>query len=335
MAATYTRTVNFTGDANPNGDNYTWVNVDSANWVTVAQDGTTDSWDFTIQDWANPNASTRSAQFKVQHWLWSDDTDDTKWDAFTIIQYATGDVEVTTTASPTPTAAPTYTVTYQAIANPSDIVGSHPSTVSGVSAGNYTVSGPTWGVAGMTFIGFAEGTSDQAPANIQPGDVITITGDKTLYAKYETAATLATTTQATTTDSGSGSGSGTTTQATTTLATTTQATTTTLPNSITLDSYTVNIGNAGGVQVIGMDVVPANSPDKTYLVAYIPPLNPTSPAEGTITFWDDDTGTGTQVAKPDWISNVSGEWVAETSSGAGSGYVQFEVDAGAEDPIVR
>lgn len=268
MAATYTRTVNFTGDANPNGDNYTWVNVDSASWVTIAQDGTTDSWNFTIQDWTNPNASTRSAQFKVQHWLWSDDTDNTKWDAFTIIQYATGNVEVTTTAAPTPTAATTTQAT-----------------------------------------------------------------------------TLATTTQATTTDSGSGSGSGTTTQATTTeattteatttQATTTQATTTTLPNSITLDSYTVSIGNAGGVQVIGMDVIPTDSPSKTYLVAYVPPTNPTSPAEGTITFWDDDTGTGTQVAMPSWISNVSGQWTAGSGTGAGSGYVQFEADPGAEDPLIR
>ena len=124
----------------------------------------------------------------------------------------------------------------------------------------------------------------------------------------------------TTTDSGSGSGSG---------------GGVGIVNSITLDSYSVSIGNAGGVQVIGMDVVPADSPNKTYLVAYLPPPNPESPAAGTITFWDDDTGTGTQVAMPTWISNVAGQWQAETSSGSGSGYVQFEADAGAEDPIIR
>lgn len=142
------------------------------------------------------------------------------------------------------------------------------------------------------------------------------------------ATTLATTTQATTTNSGSGSGSGTTTQAI-------LATTTTLPNSITLDSYSVSIGNAGGVQVIGMDVVPTDSPNKIYSVANIPPVNPTSPAEGTITFWDDDTGLGTQVAKPIWINNVSGQWTAGSGTDAGSGYVQFEAAAGADDPIIR
>ena len=187
MPATIQRTVNWTGTNTTQDPNFQWVNVNSVDWVTRVDSSTVNQSDFTIAD--NDTGAVRTSQWEVRHWNWVNDN--TLVDSFTITQAADGAVTTTTTG------APTYTVTYQAVANPSDIVGSHPSTVSGVSAGNYTVSGPTWSVTGMTFIGFAEGSSAQAPANIQPGDVITITGDKTLYAKY--VATTTTTTSTTTT----------------------------------------------------------------------------------------------------------------------------------------
>lgn len=190
MSATIQRTVTWVGNNTTQNPNFEWVNVNNVTWVQRSDSTQANTSDFLIQN--NDTTAVRTSQWEVRHWNYVNDN--TLVDSFTITQDADGVVTTTTTG------APTYTVTYQAVANPSDIVGTHPSTTSGVPAGNYTVSGPTWTVTGMTFIGYAEGDSAQAPANIQPGDVITITGDKTLYAKYVATTTTSTSTTTTTTN---------------------------------------------------------------------------------------------------------------------------------------
>ena len=101
------------------------------------------------------------------------------------------------TPTTTTTIAPTYTVTINAVTNPSNIVGSHPLVQSGLSAGNYTIPGPTWSVTGYTFIGYdTYSGTPMAPPSLQPGDVINITADVNLFARY----TLTTTTTTTTTE---------------------------------------------------------------------------------------------------------------------------------------
>ena len=106
MAATYTRTVNFT-NSNPNGgDDYTWQNLDSnATWVTRSAGSAPNEWNFTIQDNTANNATTRSTTWKVTHWSYTTDEDLNTWDAFTITQYADGTINATTTEfknNPTP-----------------------------------------------------------------------------------------------------------------------------------------------------------------------------------------------------------------------------------------
>ena len=98
MAATYTRTVNFT-NSNPNGgEDYTWQNLNSnATWVTKSAGTNANEWNFTIQDNTAPNATTRSTTWKVLHWSYSTDEDLNTWDSFTITQYADGSTTIATT----------------------------------------------------------------------------------------------------------------------------------------------------------------------------------------------------------------------------------------------
>ena len=98
MAATYTRTVNFT-NSNPNGgEDYTWQNLNSnATWVTKSAGANANEWNFTIQDNTAQNATTRSTTWKVLHWSYSTDEDLNTWDAFTITQYADGSTTIATT----------------------------------------------------------------------------------------------------------------------------------------------------------------------------------------------------------------------------------------------
>ena len=98
----------------------------------------------------------------------------------------------------TTTEAPTYTVTITAVANPSNIVGSHPYTQSGVSD-SFTIPGPTWSVTGFTFLGYdTYSGTPMAPPQYQPGDVINVTSNVSLYARYEVTPTTTEATQATT-----------------------------------------------------------------------------------------------------------------------------------------
>ena len=105
MAATYTRTVNFT-NSNPNGgEDYTWQNLNfNATWVTKSAGANANEWNFTIQDNTAQNATTRSTTWKVFHWSYLTDEDLNTWDAFTITQYADGSTTIATTQ---PTAATT------------------------------------------------------------------------------------------------------------------------------------------------------------------------------------------------------------------------------------
>ena len=104
------------------------------------------------------------------------------------------------TPTTTTTVAPTYTVTINAVTNPSNIVGSHPLVQSGLSAGNFTLPGPTWSVTGYTFLGYdTYSGAPMAPPTLQPGDVINITADVNLYARYTLTTTTTTAAPTTTT----------------------------------------------------------------------------------------------------------------------------------------
>ena len=132
------------------------------------------------------------------------------------------------TPTTTTTVAPTYTVTINAVTNPSNIVGSHPLVQSGLPAGNFTLPGPTWSVTGYTFLGYDtySGTA-MAPPTLQPGDVINITADVNLYARYALTTTTTTTAAPTTTTTTAAPTTTTTTAAPTTTTTTAAPTTTT------------------------------------------------------------------------------------------------------------
>jgi len=113
MAQTYTKTVTVTGDSNPNGDDYTWVDVngaETAGWITRSNSSGND-WDFTIETWSNPGSSSRAAEFKVRHWLWTDDSQTSLWDSFTITQYNDNSINVTTTQATTTEATTTEATT--------------------------------------------------------------------------------------------------------------------------------------------------------------------------------------------------------------------------------
>ena len=206
-----------------------------------------------------------------------------------------GDLELNNTGAPWGGNI-TYTVTYQAVANPSDIVGSHPNTVSGVSAGNYTVLGPTWSVTGYTFLGYDtySGTPMAAP-EYQPGDVITISGDTNLYARYEATATTAATTTPTNATS-----------ATTTPTNATSATTT--PTNATSATTLATAATTLARQYTQLLLTPSSSVNEGNTVTvtangnYIP--------NGTRVYVE-ITGTGVDGAASDFTGGMS--------SGAGSG----------------
>jgi len=109
MPHNYTRTVNWTGANSGAGPNYTWEEVSnsSSGWVSYAESSTTDAWIFQISDNTASNAVTRAATFRVKHHTYTDGSDANTFDEFTITQYASGTVEVTsaTAATTTPTNA--------------------------------------------------------------------------------------------------------------------------------------------------------------------------------------------------------------------------------------
>ena len=113
MAGTYTKTITFAGPNNPNGDNYTWIDVSGAvsqGWISYSQRTGTEQWDFTIETWTNPSSASRSADFKAKHWQWTNDSQTSLWDSFTITQYNDNSIEVTTTEATTTDATTTIFV---------------------------------------------------------------------------------------------------------------------------------------------------------------------------------------------------------------------------------
>ena len=107
----------------------------------------------------------------------------------------------TTTAAPTTTTAtPTYTVSIYADVDPSLIVGSHPFTSAAITSGSfYTIPGPTWSVTGYTFAGYDTYSGASNSPQYAPGDVITVTNNTSLWAKYTVTPTTTTAAPTTTT----------------------------------------------------------------------------------------------------------------------------------------
>ena len=98
MPQNYTRTVNWTGANSGAGANYTWEEVSnsSAGWVSYAEDpNNADAWIFQISDNTASNAVTRAATFRVKHHTYTDGSDANTFDEFTITQYTSGTVQVT------------------------------------------------------------------------------------------------------------------------------------------------------------------------------------------------------------------------------------------------
>ena len=105
MPANYTRTINWTGQNTGSGANYSWEDVNGAEaqgWITRSNTSG-DVWNFNISDNTAGNAVTRTATYRVKHWTYTDGQDLNTWDEFTITQYASGTVEVTTTEATTTT----------------------------------------------------------------------------------------------------------------------------------------------------------------------------------------------------------------------------------------
>ena len=107
MPANYTRTINWTGQNTGSGANYSWEDVNGAEaqgWITRSNTSG-DVWNFNISDNTASNAVTRTATYRVKHWTYTDGQDLNTWDEFTITQYASGTVVVTTQATAATTQA--------------------------------------------------------------------------------------------------------------------------------------------------------------------------------------------------------------------------------------
>ena len=107
MPANYTRTINWTGQNTGSGANYSWEDVNGAEaqgWITRSNTSG-DVWNFNISDNTASNAVTRTATYRVKHWTYTDGQDLNTWDEFTITQYASGTVVVTTQATAATTLA--------------------------------------------------------------------------------------------------------------------------------------------------------------------------------------------------------------------------------------
>ena len=89
----YTRSVTFNGDDNPNGDNYQWIDVNGAEgqgWVSKTVDLVNNTCTFNIDPWTNPTTTTRTATYRVQHWMYDPgNPQESLYDEFTITQYNT------------------------------------------------------------------------------------------------------------------------------------------------------------------------------------------------------------------------------------------------------
>ena len=328
MAGTYSKTIIYTGDANPNGDNYQWIDVNGAisqGWITLnPQMQDSDSWDFTIQTWSNPgSASSRSAEFKVRHWLWTNDSQSTYWDSFLITQYADGTV-TTTTTEPTTTTTEATTTTTEATTTTTA------ATTTTTAAPQYTT---TW-TAGYFGGNATIHTSDSTTSSVDNTDTRIATAGtvvtRSFYLRptsnYEWTSTNQVTVQysqgSAVVDSITSNGN---------MKINVSHTTNTTDNSITL-----SIGGDGPSSTIPNTIVFDDSPfivnDEVTIVPaggqYSYPFTVTPSISSTmvvnasqedgfgankITFVTDASGT-TQTDKPSWITGVSGS----ISNGSGS-----------------
>ena len=335
MAGTYSKTIIYSGDANPNGDNYEWIDINGAisqGWITLnPQIEDPNIWDFTILTWSNPgSASSRSAEFKVRHWLWTNDSQVTYWDSFLITQYSDGSVTTTeattttepttttsttttstTTTSTTTTATPTYATTWTATPNGVSNATVHVSDNPGSPADNTDDRIATAGVTvTRTFYlhpvsGFEFTNTNQVTATASQGSatVASITGNGHIKVDVSHTTNSSNNNIAVTLNGGASE---------------------ILPNQISFDQTgfltadEMVIPPAGGTHSIDF----STWPEETATMV----LNASSEdgfGAGTITFVSDLTGT-TQVDKPLWISNVSG------SVTNGSGTVSFDLLANIE-----
>lgn len=210
MPGTYSKTVIFTGDSNPNGANYTWVDVngaETAGWIVRNENLTNNTCTFTIQDWTNNPSGSRSALYRVQHWLYdSANPQASLYDEFTITQYADNSVDATTTTTAEPTTSTTTLPTTTTTEEPTTSTTTLPTTTTTDAPSIYTitynasggtgVTNPTQGPlpltignnnftrSGWTFTGWGTSSGSGGGTLYSPGDAYNIAADDTLYAQW-------------------------------------------------------------------------------------------------------------------------------------------------------
>mgnify|MGYP001234084054 FL=1 len=93
MATVATKTVAFNGAAGSSGETYTWTaawNSGGSGWAQAVQQGSTDVWDFNVDNWNGGAAgTTRSVTFTAKHWQSDTYPEDSNLkQSFTIVQHA-------------------------------------------------------------------------------------------------------------------------------------------------------------------------------------------------------------------------------------------------------
>ena len=217
MPGTYSKNVIFTGDSNPNGANYTWVDVngaETAGWIVRNEDLVNNTCTFTIQDWTNNPSGSRSALYRVQHWLYdSANPQASLYDEFTITQYADNSVEATTSTTTelvattsTTVFVPTTSTTTEFVPTTSTTVfvpttsttTAAPSiyTITYNASGGTGVTNPTQGQLpltisnnnftrnGWTFTGWGTSSGSGGGTLYSPGDAYNIAANDILYAQW-------------------------------------------------------------------------------------------------------------------------------------------------------
>jgi len=281
MPANYTRTINWTGQNTGSGANYSWEDVNGAEaqgWITRSNTSG-DVWNFNISDNTASNAVTRTATYRVKHWTYTDGQDLNTWDEFTITQYASGTVVVTT----------------QATAATTQATGATAATTLATLATAATTQ-PTGATAATTLATNATAATTLAT---------NATAATTLATNATAATTLATNATAATTLATNAT-------AATTLATNATAATTlaTLePKTITWNGNTATPFDAGQSLLKFPSIDPTSASGQTLLYA------PGSSGAGAgRLYWSSDATGASQVAEPSWAQVDS-----ITSFGSGSG----------------
>jgi hypothetical protein len=297
MPATYQRTVQWTGE-NTGGANYNWIDVNGAEtqgWITRQESSTTDVWNFTISD--NNTGATRTANYEVRHWTWTQGTTDTTLsDTFTITQYADSGIEVTTTAAPT-TAAPTTAAPTTAAPTTAPPTTAPPTTAPPTTAAP-TTSAPS--IYTLTYDGNqATGGSTSPTSGPIPLTIAANGFTRTGYSFVEW------NTDGSGTGSGYGEGASWMGANATLYAIWQQNTTTAAPiaQNVNFQSASKTLSGAAGsfVDVISRDSGTGSGVPFTY--TYL--SGSTGAGAGKI-YWATDQFGATQTSEPTWITGVSG-----------------------------